>query len=366
MPPNANFSEVEQVLNDAIAAGAFPGAAYGILHPGGLTVGTAGRFTYEEASPLVKPDTIYDIASVTKVVATTSMTMRLFERGTLNLDQPLHQVIPEFISDEPSDSPKKTVTIRMLLAHSSGLPAWAPLYKFCSTSEELLAACYRVQLTSTPSRQTAYSDIGFILLGEALQRLADEPLDTFVSREILSNAEMSNTLFRPPAQRRSNIPPAELDLLFRKRMIQGEVQDENCWVMSGVAGHAGLFSSVPDLLKFADCMLSGSRQLFWPETIQFFTRREAESHGTSRALGWDTPSPEHSSSGHFFSTWSAGHLGFSGTSLWIDFERRVAAVLLTNRCWPSRANNAIRTIRPLFHDAVMRGLGVQPANVLRS
>lgn len=356
MPPKANSSEAEQVLNDAIAAGAFPGAAYGILHPGGLTVGATGRFTYDEASPLIRPETVYDIASVTKVVATTFMAMWLFERGTLNLDQPLHQVLPAFVSDEPADSPKRVVTLRMLLAHSSGLPAWAPLYELCSTREELLTACYRMPLKTMPSRQPAYSDIGFILLGEALERLAGEPLDTFVSREILSRIKMSSTLYRPPAEMRSTIPPTESDLRFRKSVIQGEVQDENCWVMGGVAGHAGLFSNVPDLLKLSDCMLCGATDLFQLETILLFTTRQTQPPGTSRALGWDTPSPEHSSSGHFFSPWSAGHLGYSGTSLWIDFKRRIAVVLLTNRCWPSRENNAIRTVRPLFHDAVMRAL----------
>lgn len=365
MAAPTNFSVAEQVLAEAVAAGAFPGAAYGILHPDGFAVGSVGRFMYDESSPLVGPETVYDIASVTKVVATTSMAMRLFERGILKLDQPLHQVIPEFVSDEPADSPKRMVTIRMLLAHSSGLPGWAPLYELCATREDLLAACYRMPLTTVPHMKTEYSDIGFILLGEALQRLAGEPLETFVCREILSNLAMSSTLFCPPAQMSGYIPPTEHDLTFRNRIIQGKVQDENCWVMGGVAGHAGLFSNVPDLLKFADCMLSGTNELFGSETVQFFTTREAEPNGTSRALGWDTPSPEHSSSGHLFSTWSAGHLGFSGTSLWIDFEQRIAIVLLTNRCWPSRENQAIRTVRPMFHDAAMRALGTHSANVLR-
>lgn len=355
---DAQFIAARQVLSNAVQAGAFPGAAYGVLYPGGSVTGAVGRFMYEESSPAVCPETAYDIASVTKVVATTAMAMRLFERGILNLDLPLHSLVPEFVCDEPSTSGKLMVTIRMLLAHSSGLPAWSPLYLHCSTRQELLTACYGMELNAMPLRRTVYSDIGFILLGEALERLTGESLDQFVSREILSGIGMPNTMFRPPTRLRSEIPPSEADMEFRKRIIQGEVQDENCFVLGGVSGHAGLFSNVPDLLNFAACILGSKRELFWPETIQFFTTREAEPYGTSRALGWDTPSAENSSSGHLFSPRSAGHLGFSGTSLWIDFAQRVAVVLLTNRCWPSRDNHAIRAVRPAFHDAVMRALRV--------
>jgi CubicO group peptidase (beta-lactamase class C family) len=167
---------------------------------------------------------------------------------------------------------------------------------------------------------------------------------------------MAQTQFLPAREMRDEIPPTELDLAFRRRVVQGEVQDENCWVMGGVAGHAGLFSTVPDLLRFAQCMLGTAQSLLLPTTVELFTMREANPPQTSRALGWDTPSPEGSSSGRLFSPHSAGHLGYAGTSLWIDFERRVAVVLLTNRCWPSRENNAIRTVRPQFHDAVMSAL----------
>lgn len=356
MPAKDPFSEAAKILEAAVAGGAFPGAAYGVLHPGGSVIGAVGRFMYEDSSPAVHPETVYDIASVTKVVATTAMAMRLFERGILKLDQPLHEVVPEFVRNGPPASRKPMVTMRMLLAHSSGLPAWAPLYLTCSTREGLLTACYAMELKEMPLRQAVYSDIGFILLGEAMERLAGESLDMFVSREILLNVGMPNTMFRPPTHLRNRIPPTEADMEFRKRLIQGEVQDENCFVLGGVGGHAGLFSNVPDLLRYAACILGREQELFWPETLQLFTTGEPEPSGTSRALGWDTPSPEHSSSGHFFSKRSAGHLGFSGASLWIDFERAIAVVLLTNRCWPTRENHAIRTVRPLFHDAVMRAL----------
>ncbi len=351
-----DFTEAKRLLERAVTAAAFPGAAYGVLHRGIQTKGAVGRFMYEETSPTVTPETVYDIASVTKVVATTSIAMRLFEDGILKLDQPLHEIMPEFVRDEPGWSNKRKVTIRTLLAHSSGLPGWAPLYKTRATPEELLDACYSIELAAAPLTQTVYSDIGFILLGEALERLAGDKLDILVSRQILSKIGMGDTLFRPPAQMQDQIPPTEADFEFRKRIIQGEVQDENCWVLGGIGGHAGLFSNVSDLLNFAGHMLGGGNGPFRPETIQLFTTRQLQPHGSSRALGWDTPADENSSSGHLFSKHSAGHLGFAGTSLWIDFQRQIAVVLLTNRCWPSRENQAIRTVRPLFHDAVLSAL----------
>jgi CubicO group peptidase (beta-lactamase class C family) len=213
-----------------------------------------------------------------------------------------------------------------------------------------------MELAAAPLTQTVYSDLGFILLGQALERLAGDKLDILVSREILSKIGMTNTMFRPPAQMQDQIPPTEADFDFRKRIIQGEVQDENCWVLGGIGGHAGLFSNVPDLLNFADRMLGGDNGLFRPETVEIFTTRQLQPPGSSRALGWDTPADENSSSGHLFSKHSAGHLGFAGTSLWIDFHRQIAVVLLTNRCWPSRENQAIRALRPLFHDAVLSAL----------
>jgi CubicO group peptidase (beta-lactamase class C family) len=365
MPPVVQFADqfaaAKRVLHEAVANHAFPGAAYGVLADGATATGAVGRFTYEDESRIVLPHTVFDVASVTKVAATTAMAMLLFERILLSLDQPIGNLLPEFVAAEPSDSLKRDVTVRMLLAHSSGLPGWAPLYQTCEDRESLLRACYAMPLSHRPMATAEYSDIGFILLGEALERIAGEPLNAFCARELFSRLNMTQTQFQPPPEIRNEIPPTELDLAFRRGRVQGEEQDENCWVMGGVAGHAGLFSTVPDLLRFAQCMLGTSQLgtaqgLLLPQTIELFTTREADPPQTSRALGWDTPSPEGSSSGRFFSPHSAGHLGYAGTSLWIDFERRVAVVLLTNRCWPSRENNAIRSVRPQFHDAVMSAL----------
>lgn len=311
---------------------------------------------YEESSLMVRPETVYDIASVTKVVATTAMAMLLFERGCLPLDVSVGDIVPEFVAGEPKLSHKRDVTVRMLLAHSSGLPGWAPLYQTCADAESLLGACYAMPLAYPPLTVDEYSDIGFILLGELIQRIAGEPLSSFCPREIFNPLGMTSTQFAPLPQARTYIPPSEEDHAFRHRIVQGEVQDENCWVMGGVSGHAGLFSTTEDLLRFAACLLGETAPLFSPETVTLFTTRQTVPPNTSRALGWDTPSYENSSSGHFFSPHSAGHLGYSGASLWIDFTQRIVVVLLTNRCWPSRENHAIRAVRPAFHDAVLRAL----------
>jgi CubicO group peptidase (beta-lactamase class C family) len=219
----------------------------------------------------------------------------------------------------------------------------------------LLDACLRLPLEAAPGNRAEYSDPGFILLGEALEAMAGEGLSSFCNREVFTPLAMSGTRFRPPVDTRSSIPPTEQDENFRGRLIQGEVQDENCFVLGGVSGHAGLFSNALDPLLYAQCLLEKER-IFIPETVRLFTTRAGLPPGSSRALGWDTPS-QPSSSGRFFSRHSAGHLGYAGTSLWIDFERKLAIVLLTNRTWPRRENQAIRIIRPAFHDAVMQATG---------
>jgi serine-type D-Ala-D-Ala carboxypeptidase len=313
-----------------------------------------GRFTYDPSAEAVTPSTVYDLASVTKVIATTSMAMLLHQRGQLALDQPLVRIFPAFAQGEAIGSARDQVTLRMLLSHTSGLPGYARLFEGVHGREELLEACLRLPLESPPGSRAEYSDPGFILLGEALAAIAGEGLGSFCAREVFTPMTMSSTCFRPPADWRSAIPPTEEDTTFRHRIIQGEVQDENCFVLGGIAGHAGLFSNAFDLLLYAECLL-GKKLLFSTETIQQFTTRAALPQAGSHALGWDTPS-QPSSSGRFFSRHSAGHLGYAGTSLWIDLDREVTIVLLTNRTWPHRQSQAIRAVRPAFHDAVMETL----------
>ncbi|MGB5153888.1 MAG: serine hydrolase, partial [Candidatus Sulfotelmatobacter sp.] len=247
------------------------------------------------------------------------------------------------------------VTLRMLLAHSSGLPAHEKFFLKARTRNELLQAAFTTPLAVDPASRVEYSDVGFIILGVALERLADESLDRFCQREIFAPLGMINTTFNPPPEIRAKIPPTADDQTFRKRLIQGEVQDENASVLGGVAPHAGLFSTAEDLAKFAQVMLNQGSPILRPETIALFTRREPAPSSTSRALGWDTPSAS-SQSGKYFSPQSFGHLGYTGTSLWIDPTRQLSITLLTNRTWPDCSNQAIKQARPKFHDAIIEAL----------
>jgi CubicO group peptidase (beta-lactamase class C family) len=353
------FLPLRTLMEDSIADGAFPGAAWGVAQHGVIrALGAAGGFTYEPSSPRVAPTTVYDLASLTKVVATTSMAMLLYERGLLDLDQRLGDLLPGFVIAGERGAGRHRVTLRMLLAHASGLPGYAPLFLDHPQSLGLLRACLQMPLTASPGFRAEYSDLGFILLGKALELLAGEPLDRFCTREIFSPLGMASTSYAPLPRARPAIPPTELDELFRRRIIQGEVHDENCSVMGGCSGHAGLFAPVGDLLRFAEAILaplrSGARQpgLFEPRTIRLFTARAGLPPGSSRALGWDTPDGDRSSAGRFFEPGSAGHLGYTGTSLWLDPERDLAVVLLTNRTWPTRQNQQIQQVRPAFHDLV--------------
>lgn len=354
---DAVFGPAFDVLRKAIAEHAFPAASVSVTQQGKLIAWTAlGRFTYEPDAPQATTASIFDLASVSKVLATTSMAMILYERGLLDLETPVVAIVPEFAGDALSrHDHRREITLRMLLAHSSGLPAYEKLFLRARTRAELLAEAFATPLAAHPGAQDDYSDIGFIILGVALERIADEALDRFCQREVFGPLGMARTEFNPPPAWRSSIPPTVDDLSFRKRIIQGEVQDENASALGGVAGHAGLFSTAEDVSIFAHAMLSGGRPILRPETLALFNRRETSPAGTSRALGWDTPSSS-SQSGKYFSANSFGHLGYTGTSLWIDPERQRSVTLLTNRTWPDCGNEAIKEVRPKFHDAIIEAL----------
>lgn len=340
------------VLTEAIGR-AFPCCAVAVSYRGELVAHKAlGCFTYDTLSPSVSLASIFDLASLTKVVATTAMAMILYERGVADLEMPVTSVVPEFAS---SDARRSNITLHMLLAHSSGLPAYEKLFLQAKTREDLLRAAFCVNLTSDPGVHTEYSDIGFIILGVALERLADESLDRFCQREVFGPLAMSHTTLSPVPALRESIPPTADDRTFRHRIIQGEVHDENASVLGGVAGHAGLFSTAEDLARFAHAVLNGGHPILRADTVELFARRETAPEGTTRALGWDTPSAP-SQSGKYFSARSFGHLGYTGTSLWIDPERQLSVTLLTNRTWPDGQNQAIKQVRPAFHDAVVEGL----------
>jgi CubicO group peptidase (beta-lactamase class C family) len=361
-PPD-RFAAAYRLLDEAIADRAFPGCAFGVLVGGDvLLTGALGSFTYDQAAPAIMPETVFDIASLTKVVASTASAMLLHQRGQLDLDSPLAELLPAFPVNRAASDPARHITLRHLLAHNSGLPGYVEFFRAAATPEALLDACLALPLVAEPGARAEYSDPGFILLGKALEALTGEPLATWVQREIFLPLGLAATGFNPPPSARSLIPPTERDTTFRHRVIQGEVQDENAWVLGGAAGHAGVFSNAPELLRFAREILSashGSARLFNAATVQLFSQRQGPL-GSSRALGWDTPS-ENSSAGRHFSPHSIGHLGFSGCSLWIDLEAEIAIALLTNRTWPDRTwpdrqSQLIRRVRPAFHDAIREAL----------
>ncbi len=364
-PAMSRFPAADSLLTHAVEENVFPGAAYGVLQGGQrLALESVGGFTYQPDSPRIHPDTIFDMASVSKAMATTVMAMLLSERGQLDLDEPVGVRLPEFLRSSADtadpDPAKREITARMLLAHCSGLPAYAPLYERCHTASALLDACLRMPLESPPGTRAVYSDIGFIVLGHLLETLAGERLDSYCRREVFVPLGMDSTVYCPPVELKPSIPPTSTGDSLRPHVLQGEVHDNNCWVLGGVSGHAGVFSNVADALSLAGCFLRGGGTLFRAETVSLFTTRQRTPPQTDWTLGWDTPSAV-SSSGQFFSAHSIGHLGYTGTSLWIDFEKDLAVVLLTNRTYPTgatdRASKQIQRVRPRFHDELMRELG---------
>jgi CubicO group peptidase (beta-lactamase class C family) len=359
------FASVYRVLSEAIAARAFPGCAFGVYADGKVVLQDAlGRSTYDSDAFEVTAETVYDIASITKVVATTATAMLLTQRGLLDLDTPLGELLPGFVVGRATKERAREVTIRHILAHNSGLPGYAEIFRTATTPKYLLRACLQMPLGAVPGTRAEYSDLGFILLGKALEVLTRESLATWAQSEVFDPLQLAATGFNPARDVSSLIPPTENDTTFRQRRIQGEVQDENAWVLKGVGGHAGVFSNVPDLLRFAAAVLQAGRSggdgvapiepLFSKPIVEQFAMRQGP-EGSSRALGWDTPS-ETSSAGHFFSEFSIGHLGYSGCSLWIDLDAEIAVVLLTNRTWPDRTSQLIREVRPAFHDAIRGAL----------
>jgi len=368
------FRAAREILEHAVAQRAFPGAVLAVGRQGGLAILPVGRLAYSEDAPAVAPNTIYDLASLTKVVATATAAMILADRGLLQLDRPVAHYLPDFISPydtaaDPLWTARGEVTVRHLLAHTSGLPAYEKFFLRAREKAHVIEEALALPLEEVPGKKTTYSDVGFILLGEIIESASTQSLDAFCGREIFAPLGMNDTCFNPPRELWERIAPTEQDQEFRKRLVRGEVHDENAWVMGGVAGHAGLFGTAEDLASFCRMMLAEGRtngaQLTQPATVAEFTRSapavrrlglgRPAAEGPPRGLGWDKPS-QPSSCGRYFSAASYGHLGFTGTSLWIDPEKALFVILLTNRVHPSRANEAIRQVRPAVHDAVVEAV----------
>lgn len=357
------LAPAHELLDRAVEDGAFPGGVLAVGWKGELAVHPFGKLAWEAKATRVTTETIYDVASLTKVIVTTTAVMMLAEAKQIDLDGPVGRYLPEFnraANLDPDWRWRERITIRMLLLHSAGLPAHRDFFKEAKSKKEVIERVMCEPLVCEPGIQIEYSDLGFILLGEVVEALAGESLDAFAQKRIFNSPGMTDSTFTPATNLRARIAPTEKDASYRKRVLCGEVHDENAWAMSGVAGHAGLFSTAEDVSKFAQVMLNGGiyahHRLLARSTVEEFTARH-EMGALAHALGWDVPVAP-SSSGHYFSKRSYGHTGFTGTSLWIDPERDLFVVLLTNRVHPTRANDKIRQVRPAVHDAIIECLGL--------
>ncbi|MEM7585769.1 MAG: serine hydrolase, partial [Acidobacteriota bacterium] len=366
-PEEAGFrpeglATVDQVIRGFLAQGAFPGGVLAVGRGDRLVhLRAFGRFSSAEDAPPVRENTIYDLASLTKVVATTTMAMILVDEERLELDARVVDFLPGFAAEGVSaaeQTAREAVTVRHLLTHTSGIDWWSPLYQELQGKQAYLERIQAMDLVYEPGSRTKYSDLGIILLGEILERVAGEPMDAFLERRLFRPLGMNDTGFLPPPERLARIAPTEQDP-WRGRLLHGEVHDENAHALGGVAPHAGLFGTASDLARFARMLLNGGvfehRRLISRATVETFTRRQ-EGLGEGRGLGWDIKSPRGSTAGSLFSASSFGHTGFTGTSLWIDPERELFVILLTNRVHPSRDNKLIREVRPAVADAVVQAL----------
>ncbi len=316
-----------------------------------------GGYTYHSRRRVL-PESVFDLASLTKVVATTTASMLLFERGQLDLDAPVSHYLDAFNTSE-----RQSITIRHLLAHSSGLPGWRPLYEEgILTRDAVMEEVLTTPLLTEPGKKYVYSSIGTISLALVIEEITGEPFDQWCTRNIFDPLNMNSTGFRSTGESDPDIIPTEVDDYFRNRLIQGEVHDETAWIMGGVAGHAGLFSTALDLSKYAQMMVQrgiyDGTEFLQAHTIDQFTAVVDTSLST-RALGWDTRSPksEPSSAGQYFGPRSYGHTGFTGTSMWIDPDSKAWVILLTNRVYPTRdTSDRFRRIRGLVADAAYDAL----------
>ncbi len=359
-----------EVLDRAVKDGAFPGGVLGVGWKTELAIHPFGKMTYDTRAPRVAADTIYDLASLTKPIVTTTAVMMLVEARQIDLGAPVSRYLPEFARGakaDPNPHWRERVTIRTLLLHTAGLAAHREFFKQAKGKRAVIERVIAESLMREPGTQIEYSDLGFILLGAIVETLTGEALDAFARQRIFAPLRMRDSQFTPPKKLRARIAPTEKDAAYRKRLVPGEVHDDNAWAMGGVAGHAGLFSTADDVAALAQMMLNGGiyahRRLLTRATIEEFTQRQ-EIGNSARALGWDVPVAP-SSSGRYFSARAYGHTGFAGTSLWIDPERELFVVLLTNRVHPTRANDKIRQVRPRVHDAIVESLGLvsaEPAN----
>jgi len=353
-------------LERGAAEGAYPGAVLLVARDGKVVFQKeAGHLSSMPGSAPVGRQTIFDLASLTKPLATTMALMRLIDRGKVDLDEPLSGLITGL-----SVKDKKEITLRLILSHSAGFADWRPFYldlvKYRpeERKDHLRKWIVEEPLVYKPGKDSVYSDLGFMILEWVFEGLSGMALHESVEKDfyyplsldrIFLNAESSSTRFS------NDIYAATEDCPWRKRVIQGEVHDENAFALGGYSGHAGLFGDAQGVFTLVNMLREhycGKRDDYLrPETVREFFRRQGIVNGCTWALGWDTPSSNDSSSGRYFSPNSVGHLGFAGTSIWMDLEMDVIVILLTNRIHPTRSNQKIKVFRPMLHDLIMEELG---------
>lgn len=352
---------MDHLMKKAVSEGVFPGAVLLVSKETDQVIFDAYGAARIDPERRMTRETVFDLASLTKPLATTLGVMILVQKGELFLEQEIGTIISAFHGTD-----KERVTIRQLLAHNSGLPDYRPYYKSLMTfapergKEGLEEMLLSERLIAAPGTQTVYSDIGFMILGWVMEVVTKTPLNLFIEGTIYHPLGLQNLFFLPldSEKPRSHIDfAATEECQWRKKVLEGEVHDDNAYAIGGVAGHTGLFGTAQDIHRLLVELLNAyhgrpNSGLFHPEMVRTFFKRQIG----GRALGFDTPTQPGSSSGRYFSKHSVGHLGYTGTSFWIDLERSIIVILLTNRVHPTRENEQIKTFRPIIHDAVMEEL----------
>jgi CubicO group peptidase (beta-lactamase class C family) len=354
----ALLDSVARVLDRAVADSAFPGAYAAVGTAAGvLAEYGAGRIDWAADAPRPTRARSGTSRRSPRSWATTSAVMQLVGDGRVRSTRRSQRYLPDWTGPN-----KGRATVRHLLTHSSGLPAWRPLYKEATSPESALALVLATGLDTLPGARYVYSDLNFILLGTIVARVTGEPLDAYGARHVFAPLGMRDTRYAPDPRDRARTAPTEFDP-WRQRHLRGEVHDENAYALGRVAGHAGLFSTGADLARLARAYLTAGsldgRPVFDGRTLAEFTRVQ-DTTVSRRALGWETPTGGNSA-GHYLSRRAFGHTGFTGTSLWMDPDRGVFVLLLTNRVNPTRMNTRIGRVRVALADAAMQALGTPPA-----
>jgi CubicO group peptidase (beta-lactamase class C family) len=350
-----------RTLDSAIAAGAAPGAVLAVSLGGRHFEHAIGQLAVDDPRP---PDgrTIYDMASLTKVVALTTLAMMAVHEDRIELDTPVVHYLPDFAR---GSGEKSRVLVRDLLLHDSGLPPdpVPPLWQHSGSRNAALEEALAANLDAIPGARMVYSDLGAITLATIIEKQYHERIDRLFAERVAWPLGFTRMRYLPPREWRDEIASTEIEAVPGRptTALRGEVHDENAWRLDGVSGHAGLFSDADDLLRFGEWVLAGAAGRSYPGALQppvelaTWTLRQNQPEGSSRALGWDTPS-ENSSAGHFMSAQSFGHTGYTGTSIWIDPTRDIVIVLLTNRVNPTRDTPKFGMLRAVVADAVMTSL----------